>query len=275
MEKSLTIALVCYRSLEAADFHKSLASALAQIGHPGPVRVYLDGIERPVDYPGVNWIQLTAEVCGHPAKIREAIVRDVETEYLAFWDADDIYSIDRTCRQLERMKAEQADLCFSDFAFLQGSRIASKSYFELIGYGRRSIDLFRENYIGLGTLTARTSFLKRLVPFPDIETLDWWIGIRARLMGVTVSCYPEVLGYYRIHEGSRSLLYETLSPEAFIQEKENRVALYSQLEAQGEIFQQLKAHYRDLDVQAHYPELKERYLAREYKNIWGGLLSDA
>lgn len=186
INKTVIIAIVKYRGLDECFFKESLHSALSQKGIKFEIHIYLEGVETPkISDSRVAFIHVPKALYAKPSKIRQFIIKNTKSELLAFWDSDDTYAANRLETQVNLITKNKLDLCFANFDFMKDHRIEKKnSFFDIIGYKIRKINIFDENYIGLGVTTARVSFLKQLLPFPDIRLLDWWIGIKGRLSGL-------------------------------------------------------------------------------------------
>jgi hypothetical protein len=268
----LTIAIVYYKNLNESHFKLSLSAALTQIGiGKYNVNVYLDNTKLNLEDDRFKIIQLPKSLAEKPAKIREYIVNDISTKYIAFWDSDDIYTIDRMYKQINCLINNKLDLCFSNFLFFNETEIFKKDFFSLIGLNERTINIFDENYMGFGILAADVSYLKSLMPFPDIRVLDWWIGIKSKLLSAKIICLPDILGYYRIYPHSQSKKFNNIEVEDFIKEKQIKIELYSLFPNVKELCLR-KKFIEAVDVRTDFQELKNNYLNLKYKNILGGLI---
>lgn len=268
----VTIALVYYKGLDENYFRMALQSALIQIGMDKyGVQVYLDGTILDNTNREFQVITVPKNISGMPNKIREFMVNNVSTKYIAFWDSDDIYTINRLYKQTQILEEKNLDLCFSNFSFFNENEIFLEDFFSLIGFNKRVINIFDENYLGFGIMTAKVDYLKRMLPFPDVSTLDWWIGIKSKLLNAKSICLHEVQGFYRVHSLSQSRKLHKLELKDFINEKNNKVKLYSLFPDVEELYLR-KVFFENINIEADYRVLKEEYLNSKYKNFWGGLM---
>ena len=93
---SVTIAIVYHKDIpQKKYFYLSLYSALAQIGLDFKINVYTEGLNLTHTDEKISVISIPEKLIGKPAAIREYIVSTTDTEYLAFWDSNDVSTIDR------------------------------------------------------------------------------------------------------------------------------------------------------------------------------------
>lgn len=272
--KQVSLAIVYYPALKKVHFLKSLHSALSQIGCSYDITIYYES-EFP-DWPeltNINKKEIPIHIQGNPPKVREFIVKSTENSYLAFWDSDDIYSITRIAEQMKILHKNNADICFADFGFFNSEQIFDDSFFKRIGFGKRKINILDENYIGLGICTGKTDFFKSLLPYPDINALDWWIAIRAEFMNASVVHIDKILGYYRVHDKSMSYQIAVLSEKDFIKENQNKCNLYTELKYLGKEIEKRIRYYNEININKDYENLKQKFANNKYQNIWGGLIS--
>lgn len=271
---SITIAIVYYKNLPYRFLKKSLYSALSQIGIKYKINLYLDNIQLDSDCFDsiVNIKSVPEKYYDKPYKIREFIVDDIDTSYVAFWDPDDIYTIDRLFTQYSKIKGDKLDLCFSNFSFFDNQKIYHQDFFNLIGWGKRKINIYDENYIGLGMLTAKKSYLSSLKPFPDVKTLDWWLAIKSALQNAKVGSCQEIHGYYRLYNRSLSNLLQCPQKKDFVFEKDNKLSLYKALLKESPEFLKRYEYYKLININENFYYLKNEFNTRTFKNIWGGLI---
>ena len=143
-KNTVTIALVKYKGLKNLFFEKSLNSALQQIDVNFKVDLYLDGVEYHPDNNLINIKKVPDSFKNNPPKIREYIVNNTDSKYLAFWDSDDFYYPDRLKKQMEYIRENNFYICFSDFIFLKDNKLLN-SFFDYVGYNFRKIDILQEN----------------------------------------------------------------------------------------------------------------------------------
>lgn len=270
----ITIAIVSHNKTSDSFFMQSIYSALSQIGVKFKINIYHDNrliLEKRL-INNINIIKISKNIINRPAKVREYIVDDVDTPYLAFWDSDDIYAVNRLNAQHLKISDNDLDLCFSNFKFFNDNKIFKNDFFSLIGFRKREIDIFDENYIGLGMIMAKVSFLRALKSFPDVKTLDWWIAIKSYLLNAKVGFCSDVHGYYRIHDKSLSKLVNNVDKNDFINERNNKINLFKNLLNEVPELSKRFAFYKSLDVEKDYEFLRSDFEKKKYKNIWGGLI---
>lgn len=271
--KSVNIAIVYYPELNKKYFDKSLLSALSQTETDFEITIYLDSVNRlPVESEKITQVVVPAGLSGNPPKIREYIVKNTTSKFLAFWDSDDIYTPSRLQEQLSIINQKNLDICFADFGFFNEKEFFTDSFFNMIGFHQREVNIFDENYMGFGICTGKTSFFKQLLPFPEIKTLDWWVAIRCKLMNASVGYVNQVLGYYRIYNDSLSTVYSTITKQNFINERINKIELYKHLAKKYPEFDVRKTYFEKMDVEKEFNNLHQKYSNRKFKNIWGGLI---
>ena len=273
MEKKITIIIVNYKSLIPEYFQKSLSSAIAQTFNSYKIDVYLDSIECDCyNFNDVTIHKVPKEIQNKPVKIREYCIKNTDTEYIAFWDSDDVFNANKLDVLYQLAYKNKSELCFSNLGFFNDSGIQNDNYFNIIGFNKRKINIIDENYAGLGTTIIKTKYLKSLLPFPDISRLDWWIMIKSTHNNINISYTSEILIYYRIYEGSLSSLTKKLSVDDFIAEVNAKLEIYKSLVSD---FLELKDRidfYENLNINRDFEEIKEKYMNKKFKNIWGGLI---
>lgn len=273
----LTVVMVIYPGLTKNFFDEAFDSLVKQSHHPKMIKIYIDGLRPDWEIPqksNIKVLSIPRSLWGRVAKIREYIVSKTRTKWISFWDADDLSSSDRIECQSKRMRqGVSADICFSDFKVLYGNRIHRYSYFEMIGYDKRKINLLDENYIGMGISLYRTKFLKSLLPYPEVSVLDWWIAIKAQQRKAKIVCCRKALGFYRVHPGSLSYSFKKLTKSALIHEYKNKISLYEALTPEDNfpVLKRLK-YYRALNLRKNISALLKKTKQNEYFNFWGGLI---
>lgn len=268
----VTIALVVYPGLDQQYLQQSIASARAQIAVDARIRLYFDGVPAIFPDPAIKLVTVPASIAGNIAAVRQLMIEDTDTPYIAFWDSDDIYTPDRLFRQLQLIKSAGTPLVAADFGYFDKQRIIEQSFFQQIEFAKREIDLLDENYIGMGILTARTEFLRSLLPFPPVHHLDWWIAVKTMRKGFNPAVVQKVLGFYRLHQKSLSNRMLSVSIDDFKSERRNKINLLQNLLPHDENIKMRLNFFRELDVDVQFQQLKHNFLRRSYKNIWGGLI---
>ena len=275
MNKELiTIIIVNYKNLNQEYFYKSLSSAIAQTFNNYRIDIYLDGISFELKHNyKINIFTVPRELYNRPVAIREYALNNTDTEFVCFWDSDDIFAVKKLDILYSIVKEKSCDLCFSNFWFFNKKKIFNTNFFDLIGLDNRKINILDENYIGLGTLIIKTKYLKSLMPFPNIKRLDWWIAIRSFYDNIKISKTSEILAYYRIYNSSLGSLLNKASKEDFAEEIKCKINLYSLLKIKYPFLEEREFFYRNLDINKDYRKLKENYMKKKFKNFWGGLIT--
>jgi len=270
MNTELIIVIINYKGLKQSHFKTSLYSLMSQIGYADfTINIYFEQMRSIPLFNNIKVIEIPQKYHGKAYKVKEFIINNTKTKYIAFWDADDVYTIDRIYHQINLIKEKDLDLCFADFSFFNESMIISKSFFKLIGINKRKIDILHENYIGLGIITAKTDFLKSLLPFPEVNTLDWWIAIKSYSRRANIGCVNKILGFYRVYDKSLGARLIHITIEDFIKERQNKIQLYKTL---GANYLYLVDYYEKLNIKEKFDDLLQKYRNKQYKNIWGGLI---
>lgn len=269
--KKLTVAIVYYKKINIDYFNKSVYSALAQIYNDYEIVIYSE------DPKFESNINLEVKIVPStfrtsPAMVREYIVNETNTDFLAFWDSDDIFLPNRLFNQMNLLENENLDLCFSNFGFFNEKKFFKDDFFSLIGYYNREINLLDENFIGLGITIFKTIFLKKLLPFPNIKTLDWWIAIKSEELKVSKNCCKDILGYYRIYENSTSNLINGISDSSIQNEIDNKIKLYLEFNHLGSQLINRLQYFKKINESTNFEEIKKKYIVSKYKNIWGGIV---
>jgi glycosyltransferase involved in cell wall biosynthesis len=131
-----------------------------------------------------------------PAKIRNTLVQEVNTPYIAFLDDDDIFYENHIETLVEN--ASGADLVYSwcDMIGLNTSWNPNSLFDEK--------KLFRQNFIPV-TCMVKTKTFRMLGGFSEVaREEDWDLWMRLVRSGGVVKCVPKVTWAYRKHEGNRS-----------------------------------------------------------------------
>lgn len=271
----VSIAIVYYAGINDEYFRESLRGAFGQKDAGFEVHLYHeDKLPGFIDeYGQVVCHQIPKDICGKVAKVREHIVATARTPFLAFWDADDVYYPDKLLRQRRLTAESNLDICFTNFSFLGDVPGPAQDFFSAIGFGKRDISIFDENYVGLGTVLARTEFLRSLTPFPETDVLDWWIAAKTTLVRGKMFPVSQPCSAYRVYDRSLSRLFVNVHPEDFERERAVKANLYALLSKEYPEFGKRREYYQTLDVKKNINHFLEKYMKNRYKNAWGGLIS--
>jgi glycosyltransferase involved in cell wall biosynthesis len=193
----------------AAYIENAVASALAQEGVDLEVIVIDDGST------DATWQKLerfgdrilkARQQNGGPAKARNHGARLAHGEWLAFLDADDEWSVDKTVKQLACID-EHSEIIYSGrLDRYRTGRVdrTSSSYHDLLD-GDIFEPLLLSNFITLSSVMMRKSFFDRLGGFAEDKELigveDWDLWLRYAAVD-KVSVCREPLVSYLWHAGS-------------------------------------------------------------------------
>jgi hypothetical protein len=267
---SVTIAIVYYDRNKEKYFLKSVFSALSQLYTNYQVVVYIDSDKSNfMPNKAIRTITIPQNIRNKPVKIREYIVNTCDSEYLAFWDSDDVYTVDRLSKQITTMNQLKSDYVFSNYGYIdRNNKIIDGNNFAQIEYSQRDINILDENVAGLGISTFRTQMIRSITPFPEVDRLDWWILLRCKQEGIQYcDTGRKILGYYRVYESSLSNLSTNIKISDIIAEINSKIKIYSSLQQTQEIKDRI-VFYENALTDDQY--LKDRQLIKP-KNLWGGL----
>jgi hypothetical protein len=265
----VTIALVFYKNLTQRHYRKALSSALAQLYPNYIVQVYNDSQNGSLCSGSIDSIQIPKEIHGNIVKIREYIIYNCNTKYLAFWDSDDVFIINRLVRQVECIEKYNSDVVFSNFGYVNDLDVIMPGEFlSSIKYNKRSISVLDENYLGLGISLFNTQTLRGICPFPEVSRLDWYILMKYTECGYKISTTGmDVFGYYRVHEQSLSSLKYNYSAQDIQNEIKCKLELYNALKPTDDILSRI-AFFEEAILDSKYIN---KMLNRIPINTWGGL----
>jgi teichuronic acid biosynthesis glycosyltransferase TuaG len=144
---------------------------------------------------------------GRQGKARNKGLKESRSEFIAFLDADDLWSPNKLELQVECLNNHKADLIFSDGYIIQNDRDDIQFSFQTItGYfqGDKAIELFLiQNRIPiLSVLTTKQAIIEagcfeEDVRIQNIE--DYHLWLKMLIKGFSVFGLPEKLVYYRQH----------------------------------------------------------------------------
>jgi glycosyltransferase involved in cell wall biosynthesis len=131
-------------------------------------------------------------------------ISQVNTEWIAFVDADDLWTEGKLERQMAQLEKERAaDICYSGYQ--RFSVVENEKIFRPPVEGYPTIQrLLRECFFVPSSVVARRSALLAVGGFsPDPEvTEDWDMWLRMLRAGCKFTSCPEALVLYRVHGSS-------------------------------------------------------------------------
>jgi glycosyltransferase involved in cell wall biosynthesis len=144
-----------------------------------------------------------------PAKVRNTGLKAVQGSYIAFCDDDDLWKSDKIEKQVYALQHSKANLCFTNFSFLEGDKIINNDFkilqrrilSPLVSSGFKSIMLFTNIIVTSSVMIKRDALVKGFSfdenPFLRAsEDYDFWIRILAKNKTLYLK---DNLVTYRIH----------------------------------------------------------------------------
>ncbi len=212
--------------------------------------------------PQINYIY--QENSGQ-SKARNHAIRISSGQYIAFLDADDVWTPDKLEFQVRVLDLDpEAGLVFADAEVFQDPQTAGASFFEMVGFPRTPITdsrevsgafekLLEKNFIQTGTVIARRECFEQVDLFDEslklAEDKDMWLRI-AKLY--KIQAVPKVLLKKR---GFSTSDYELLKRQV-LKVLDKMEALYPEptssmsstiRRTRARIHRDLAAHYWDQD----------------------------
>jgi len=162
---------------------------------------------------------------GHVSNF-ENLIKQVDSEYIALCDQDDIWNEDKLYEAIGRLKeANKLNLPILFHSDLEGidseNMSLYNSFFKKRGYAfsnKRSIDIMlgRSGIMG-NTMVFNQALKNKILPFPkDLIVHDYWIALVNEFTGKRITS-TNVLVKYRIHEKNTSKSFR-LSSKSFKRE---------------------------------------------------------
>ena len=176
-----------------ATIGATLQSVVAQTHLPSEILIYEDG--RTDDLPGIVDVFAATAPCPvrrfgcvinqGVSRARNALLQEACGEYVAFLDADDIWSTDHLARAAACF-AESADVAFSGVTFIDadGNTLPGRAVPSIEDFKQMAASLYQYNFIQCtSTLSVRRSMLVEVGAFDTRlshgEDLDLWLRLLA------------------------------------------------------------------------------------------------
>lgn len=190
---------------------EALESVLAQDPAPAEVVVVDDGSEPAVEAPdGVRVVRRDAS--GGPAAARDAGLRELDTDLIAFCDADDVWEPGKLAAQLEALEHHPgASVCFGRADVIGPDGRPTGEHWEELAPGLHEASelaplLYERNPIPFASAVVRRPALEAAGGFAGPAPLasDWDLWLRLAAAGHAFVCEPGARIRYRRHPGGVS-----------------------------------------------------------------------
>ena len=139
-----------------------------------------------------------------PAVSRNKGITEAKGQYIAFLDADDLWKPEKLETQLNFMKSENCDICFSSYELINEKGFPLNKLVKavpVLNYKK----LLKSNYVGNLTGIYNAVVLGKIT-VPNLKKRqDWLLWIKAiKKSGKPAKGIQESLAYYRVHKSSIS-----------------------------------------------------------------------
>ena len=154
-------------------------------------------------------VRLVRQANGGNWAATERAIGAIESDLIAFLDADDAWPLDKTIRQVEALTPSMG-LLYGDMRLVNAAgETLEESWLGLIAADGPPSGRCFGRLLALGTATSssilmRTSLAKTLGQIPEGVPVDWWVSLRAAQSG-EIGYLAEPRTLYRFHGNNRSL----------------------------------------------------------------------
>ena len=140
-----------------------------------------------------------------PASARNCALALVETDYVAFCDIDDFWHPQKLERQLEFHISNRLELTVSAYARFLDGQMDQPPQRIVCPPGRLTFDdLFGHNPIPMLTVILSADLARTGFAEVAHEDFLFWIRLFQARPSIRYGCFPEILAFYCIHQGSLS-----------------------------------------------------------------------
>ncbi len=148
---------------------------------------------------------------GRQGKARNTALAEIPQDrpYVAFLDADDLWTPEKLDTQLGQIRESGADAVYcSSIVFSEENDHISTNAAEPRGFEGESglIDFIRSNRVGILTALVKRPAIEAVGNFPEAlpvqNTEDYCLWLKLLREGFRIQGYPEAMARYRVHPGA-------------------------------------------------------------------------